>query len=301
MIRLLLPLVVVTVILAAVMVVGGAAFGAAFTSEADRKAGRPSRRSPTSVMTKAWLVSAGVVIVVGIATEGIALVPALGICAIGLLITHLVISSRTNSTPTRGLSPQEIERARLVEEFGADGVAMLDGAKAAIDRITRSEAATGGWLGDPQDLDFTGELATIRQNCRATRELDELIKELSDLAAPDSDDLAMLADARTKVQDLESRSRERVNTLQTCAEKAEQIDQSLRDDRAREALARKRDDVRARLAAKLYGVDATPSSASSSVDQITALAAAYAEIKGNAAEPGAPAHGNDTPTTEAKE
>ncbi|WP_260972080.1 hypothetical protein, partial [Mycolicibacterium llatzerense] len=67
MIRLLLPLVVVTVILAVVMVVGGAAFGAAFTSE-------QKTRRPMSAMARAWLVACVVVIAVGIATEGIALV-----------------------------------------------------------------------------------------------------------------------------------------------------------------------------------------------------------------------------------
>ncbi len=272
MIRLLLPLVVVTVILAVVMVVGGAAFGAAFTSE------RKTRR-PMSAMARAWLVACVVVIAVGIATEGIALVPALGIAAIGLLITHIVIGGRAGSSPRRELSPQETERARLAEEFGVDGVALLDGAQAAIDRIERSEAATGGWLGD--DLDFTSDLTAIRENCRATIELNGLIKELSDLADPGSDDRAMLDDARTKARQLEARSRQRVNDLLMCADKAEEIDQSLRDDRARAQLAEKRDDVRSRMAAKLYGIEAAPSETpSSSVDKITALAEAYAEIRG---------------------
>ncbi len=278
MIRLLLPLVVVTVILAVIMVVGGAAFGAAFTSSADRKApGRPSRGS---VMTKAWLVSFVVVIAVGIATEGIALVPALGIAAIGLLITHIVIGGRAGAPTRRELSPQEAEHARLAEEFGVDGVAMLDNAQAAVDRIERSEAATSGWLGN--DLDFTSDLTAIRENCRATIELNGLIKELGELADPGSDDLAMLDDARTKAWQLAARSRQRVSDLRMCADKAEEIDQSLRDDRARAQLAEKRDDVRSRMAAKLYGIDAAPSEApSSSVDKITALAEAYAEIRGN--------------------
>lgn len=272
MIRLLLPLVVVTVILAVVMVVGGAAFGAAFTSE------RKTRR-PMSAMARAWLVACVVVIAVGIATEGIALVPALGIAAIGLLITHIVIGGRAGSSPRRELSPQETERARLAEEFGVDGVALLDGAQAAIDRIERSEAATNGWLGD--DLDFTSDLTAIRENCRATIELNGLIKELSELADPGSDDLAMLDDARTKARQLAVRSRQRVSDLRTCADKAEEIDQSLRDDRARAQLAEKRDDVRSRMAAKLYGIEAAPSETpSSSVDKITALAEAYAEVRG---------------------
>lgn len=272
MIRLLLPLVVVTVILAVVMVVGGAAFGAAITS--DRKA-----RRPTSAMARAWMLSIVVVIAVGIATEGIALVPALGIAAIGLLITHIVIGGRAGATTMRELSPHEIERARLAEEFGVDGLALLDAAQAAIERIERTEAATRGWLGN--DLDFTSDLTAIRENCRATIELNGLIKELSDLAAPGSDDLAMLDDAKTKARQLEARSRQRVDDLRMCADKAEEIDQSLRDDRARAQLAEKRDDVRSRMAAKLYGIDTAPSQTpSSSVDKITALAAAYAEIRG---------------------
>jgi len=271
MIRLLLVLGVVAVILAVIMILGGAALGAVFTS--DRKSPRPM-----SAMTRAWLLCSVMVIVVGVATEGIALLPAMGIAAIGLLITHIVIDNRAGSTTARP-SPRELARARLVEEFGADGAELLDSAQAAIDRIERSEAATGGWLGN--DLDFTGDFTAIRENCRAAVELNGLIKELSALADPDSDDVAMLADARTKARQLHVQCRQRVDDLQMCADKAEEIDQSLRDDRARAQLAEKRDEVRSRMAAKLYGIDAAPSqTASSSVDKITALAAAYAEIRG---------------------
>ncbi|MDR3661360.1 MAG: hypothetical protein P4L86_13395 [Mycobacterium sp.] len=281
MIRLLLMLAVVAVILAVIMVLGGTALGAAFTSAADRKTPAQPSSSRISAMARAWLLSVVMVVAVGIATEGIALVPALGIAAIGLLITHSVIGGRANSMTAREPSPQEIERARLTEEFGVNGVAMLDEAQAAIDRIKRSEAATGGWLGNPQDLDFTGDLAAIRENIRATRELNDLIKELSDLADPGSVDMAILDDARTKVRQLESQSRDRVKDLRMSAEKAEEIDQSLHDDRVRARLAEKRDDVRSRIAAKLYGVDAAlPQTPSSSVEKITALAQAYVEIRG---------------------
>ncbi len=270
MVRLLLVLGIVAVILAVVMILGGAALGAAFTSE------RTARR-PMSAMTRAWLLSIAVVLLVGVATEGILLLPAIGIAAIGLLIAHIVVDGRSGSvTP----SPQELEHARLVEEFGADGVELLEGAHAAIDRIERSEASTDGWLGD--GLDFSGDLTAIRENCRTTVELNKLIAELGALADPGTDDLAMLEDARVKVQELESRSREHVAALRSCADKADEIDRSLRDDRARAQLAEKRDDVRSRMAARLYGVEVAPSRASSLVDRITALAAVYAEIRGQA-------------------
>jgi len=272
MIRLLLVLGVIAVILAVVMILGGAALGAVFTS--DRKA-----RRPLPAMTRAWLLCIAMVLLVGVATEGILLLPAMGIAAIGLLIMHIVIDSRAGTARER--SPQETERARLVEEFGDDGVELLDGAQAAIERIERSEAAVDGWLGN--DLDFTADLTAIRENCRATQELKGLITELRGIAEPDSDDLAMLEDARTKVRELGSRSWARVYALQGCAEKAEEIDQSLRDDRARAQLAEKRDDIRSRMAARLYGVEAAPAQTpSSSVDKITGLAAAYQEIRGRA-------------------
>lgn len=272
MIRLLLVLGVVAVILAVIMILGGTALGAVFSS--DRKA-----RRPLPTMTRAWLLSIAVVVLIGIATEGILLLPAVGIAAIGLLIMHIVIDSRAEAASVRGPSPQETERARLVEEFGVDGVELLDGAQAAIERIERSEAAVDGWLGN--DLDFTADVATIRENCRATQELKGLITELGELAEPDSDDLAMLEDARAKVRELGSRSWARVYALQTCAEKAEEIDRSLRDDRVRAELAGKRDDIRSRMAAKLYGIEGTPAQTpSSSVEKIAALAAAYQEIRG---------------------
>lgn len=276
MIRLLLVLGVVAVILAVIMILGGAALGAVFSS--DRKARRPM---PT--MTRAWLLSIAVVVLVGVATEGILLLPAMGIAAIGLLIAHIVIDGRAGSA--REPSSQELERARLVEEFGVDGVELLEGAQAAIERIERSEAAVDGWLGN--DLDFTGDLTAIRENCRATQELNGLITELGGIAEPDSDDLAMLEDARAKVRELGSRSWARVYALQGCAEKAEEIDQSLRDDRARAQLAEKRDDIRSRMAARLYGVETAPAQTpSSSVDKITALAAAYQEIRGRTGREG---------------
>lgn len=71
MIRLLLVLGVVAVILAVIMIVGGAALGAVFTS--DRKANRPM-----PAMTRAWLLCIAMVLVVGVATEGILLLPANG-------------------------------------------------------------------------------------------------------------------------------------------------------------------------------------------------------------------------------
>lgn len=272
MIRLLLVLGVVAVILAVIMILGGAALGAVFSS--DRKA-----RRPLPTMTRAWLLSIAVVVLIGIATEGILLLPAMGIAAIGLLIMHIVIDSRSGSTTAREPSSQELERAQLVEEFGDDGIELLDGAQAAIERIERSDAAVDGWLGN--DLDFTGDLTAIRENCRATQELKGLITELGGIAEPDSDDLAMLEDARAKVRELGSRSWARVYALQGCAEKAEEIDQSLRDDRARAQLAEKRDDIRSRMAARLYGVEAAPAQTpSSSVDKITAIAEAYQEIRG---------------------
>ena len=194
-------------------------------------------------------------------------------------------------------SRQAIERAELTKELGPNGVALLDGAQAAIDRITRSEAASTGWLGNPDDLDFTEDLAMIRENSRATVELNRLIEESSNLPDPAPADIDMVDDARTKVKQLQSWSRSRVKALRECAEKAEQIDQSLRDERDRARIAEQRDDVRSRLAAQLYGVEAAQvQEPSPSLDKTSALAAAYIEIRGSLGqEPAELLHEADAP------
>lgn len=311
MFRLVVVIAVVIVVLALLAFIAGASALTAIASALDRKKRGQSfdvkqTLSHFQIMAGVWIVAFISVIGVGIATDGAALLPTLGVAAIGLVITHGVMSRQTRDGDQSTIkaavatkqSRQELERAELTKKLGASGVALLDGAEAAIGRIKNSEAASIGWLGEPEDLDFTEDLAMIRENSRATVELNRLIEESSNLPDPTPADIDMVDDARTKVKQLQSRSRSRVKALRECAEKAEQIDQSLRDERDQARIAEQRDDVRSRLAAQLYGVEAAQvQEPSPSLDKTSALAAAYIEIRGSLGqEPAEPLHEADAPS-----
>ncbi|GAA2440070.1 hypothetical protein [Mycolicibacterium llatzerense] len=310
MFRLVVVIAVVIVVLALIAFIAGASALTAIASALDRKKRGQNfdveqTLSQFQIMAGVWIVAFIAVIGVGIATDGAGLLPTLGVSAIGLVITHGVMSRRTRDGDQSTLkaavatkqSRHELERAALTKELGPNGVAMLDGAQAAIGRIKRSEAASTGWLGNPEDLDFTEDLAMIRENSRATVELNRLIEESSNLPDPTPADIDMVDVARTKVKQLQFRSRSRVKALRECAEKAEQIDQSLRDERDQARIAEQRDDVRSRLAAQLYGVEAArPQEPSPSLDKTNALAAAYIEIRGSLSQEHAePLHEADAP------
>ncbi|OKH84601.1 hypothetical protein EB75_03530 [Mycobacterium sp. ST-F2] len=310
MLRLVVVIAVVILVLAILAFIAGASALTATASALDRKKRGQSfdvkqSLSHLQIMAGAWILAFIAVIGVGIATDGAGLLPTLGVSAIGLAITHGVTSRRampSGQSPKAAVatrqSRQALERAELTKKLGASGVALLDGAEAAIDRIKHSEAASEGWLGDPEDLDFTEDLAMIRENSRTTMELNRLIEESSNLPDPTPSDIAMIDDARTKVKQLQSRSRSRVKALRECADKAEQIDQSLQDEREQARIAEQRDDVRSRLAAQLYGVEAAQvQEPSPSLDKTSALAAAYIEIRGSLGqEPAEPLHEADSPS-----
>lgn len=310
MLRLVVVIAVVILVLAILAFIAGASALTATASALDRKKRGQSfdvkqSLSHLQIMAGAWILAFIAVIGVGIATDGAGLLPTLGVSAIGLAITHGVTSRRampSGQSPKAAVatrqSRQALERAELTKKLGASGVALLDGAEAAIDRIKHSEAASEGWLGDPEDSDFTEDLAMIRENSRTTMELNRLIEESSNLPDPTPSDIAMIDDARTKVKQLQSRSRSRVKALRECADKAEQIDQSLQDEREQARIAEQRDDVRSRLAAQLYGVEAAQvQEPSPSLDKTSALAAAYIEIRGSLGqEPAEPLHEADSPS-----
>jgi hypothetical protein len=54
------------------------------------------------------------------------------------------------------------QRERL-DQFGKDGVKLLDKADAAVEEILATEAARTGWLGGPTEVNFRADLATIAE------------------------------------------------------------------------------------------------------------------------------------------
>lgn len=138
-----------------------------------------------------------------------------------------------------------------------------------------------GWLGDPDELDFSPDLVTITTNLEAGAQLRKLAGELRALPDHTDADRERLDAAKRSAEKLWRQANTRAKLLEECSAQARRIDESLKQERDRARIAEQRDDVASRLDAALYGVAATPESPpSDSADKVIALVAAYQEIKG---------------------
>lgn len=91
---------------------------------------------------------------------------------------------------------------------------------------------------------------------------------------------ATAKEAEAAVRKLEAAVRERIQMIEGCARKAEEVDETLRAERRRAAVAEQRDALRGRLGAMLSGVELTPDSPpSDSVDAVNTRAEAFRELK----------------------
>lgn len=190
---------------------------------------------------------------------------------------------RQAAETARALKQQKVLLVRRrSDEFGKDGVELLDKAERAIRRIVSSEAAREGWLGE---LDFRPDLSLIRTNLRSLRLLRAAMTDLSMLPHRNSDDIRTLQDAERVVAERNKSIRERVDMLGKCAREAEQIDRTLREEREQARVAARRDDALSRLHGMLYGVQAAPlGTASDAADAVTARVSAFRELKGHITE-----------------
>lgn len=171
-----------------------------------------------------------------------------------------------------------LREQRLIAELGTENAAVVESAKAAVKRVVASDAARAGWLGD---VDFTADIAGITDNFRKAHELRKVAQQLSKLDQPSVDDQKILADARRAAADLVATAGSRVKLIQKCAEEADMVDQSLRQERKDAQTAEQRAELHAKLSSMLYGIDAASitSSANSAADSVMARVQAYREIK----------------------
>lgn len=187
------------------------------------------------------------------------------------------------SAKSRGVKAEAAEHAAHeahIDQLSKPERVLLENAEAAVERIQRTEAAQAGWLGDPADLDFSADLQFIADNTANARRLRNLIFELGGIPNPSPADRTLITDAEREIDSLAVHSIERTRLLESCAEKAERIDESLREDRENERNELHRDEVRARMSALLYGTGAVPASTpSESADRVVALTAAFQELK----------------------
>jgi hypothetical protein len=169
-------------------------------------------------------------------------------------------------------------KQRLVAELGSKNAALVESAKTAAKRVTDSEAARAGWLGD---VDFTVDIAEITDIFRKTHELNAVAEQLSTLAKPNANDRKLLADARRTAADLAAKASSRIKLVQQCAAEAEMVDDSLSQERDDARTAEQRAELHAKLSSMLYGIEATPSmdSGSPAADSVIARVQGYREVK----------------------
>lgn len=174
----------------------------------------------------------------------------------------------------------ELEKRQRQRDFGPAGARLFEQAQASVSAIAASEAARTGWLGDPADFDFRADLAAIADNLRRAEEIRTVTAEASSIRHFTKSDTKMLQDARNATSRLEASVQRRVALIAECAQHAGGIDRALRDERERGEMAKRREDLRRRLAPMLYGAQTLPGEPmSDSADVVTARAAAFHELK----------------------
>ncbi|VAZ60122.1 hypothetical protein LAUMK22_01928 [Mycobacterium kansasii] len=172
---------------------------------------------------------------------------------------------------------RERERA---EQLGKDGLKTLARMKAAVTRISETEAAREGWLGDADDISFSADLRLTEDQLAQIVTFRARIGQLKRLPHATEADKQMLKDAETAVKKLESAVRERIRVIEGCMHRAEEVDETLRLQQQRAEVAEQRDELRGQLAAMLSGVELTPESPpSESADAVTARVEAFRELK----------------------
>ena len=236
---------------------------------------RPSGSARTGLVVLGML-AVGVAVVLGFsAGDAWPLLPIAIWIAIYLALREW---ARTRPERERAKAQQTAQaKQRRVDEFGADGVQLMDRADAAVRRIMSSEAATQGWLGE---LDFTGDVSMIADTLRKVTALRTAAVEWAAIPNATADDDRMLRDAQRAATKLETAAAERVKVLHDCSLQAERVDQTLHQQREQAAITEQRDDVRSRLDAMIDGVEMTPSGPSSdSTDAVKARVAAFLELK----------------------
>lgn len=205
------------------------------------------------------------------------------IAVIGLLVWVQNAAERHRAAAEMRAAGERAARAaaetkRRIETLGRDNASLVESALASVHRVTESDAAREGWLGD---VDFAADLGGVVDGFRRAHELRAVTDKLSALRKPSPDDRRLLAEARTTVANLERAAIERVELIGKCAKEADLIDTSLRAEREDARVAGQRAELHAELSAMLYGIDATPdvTPTTSAADAVLARVQAYRELK----------------------
>lgn len=185
------------------------------------------------------------------------------------------------SAKERRKTEEQLRHVRRADENRALGrryASIVEATRATVSGIRYSEAASAGLLGD---IDFDADIRGITDNLRKAHELQKVADTLAALDKPGADDRKILAEAKTTVAKLETTALNRVELIAQCAAEAKLVDKSLHEERQDAKTSAQRGELHAKLAAMLYGIEASPDTAltDSAADAVLLRVRAYQEIK----------------------
>jgi hypothetical protein len=170
-------------------------------------------------------------------------------------------------------------RADIARELGPHYASIVETTLAAVRHdIRESEAASAGLLGD---IDFDADIRGITDNLRKAHGLQNVAATLAALDKPTAEDHKILAEAKATVAKLETAALNRAQLIAKCATEAQLVDKSLHDERQDAKASAQRAELHAKLAAMLYGIEATPDTTptDSAADGVLLRVQAYRDIK----------------------
>jgi hypothetical protein len=196
-------------------------------------------------------------------------------------VVYGVEGNRLSAKERRKTEEQLRDVRRRVGENRALGrryASIVEATRATVSDIRYSEAARSGLLGD---IDFDADIRGITDNLLKAHDLQKVADTLAALDKPTAEDRKILAEARTTVAKLETAALNRVELIAKCATEAQLVDKSLHDERQEAKTSAQRAELHAKLAAMLYGIEATPdmTPADSAADTVLLRVRAYREIK----------------------
>jgi hypothetical protein len=207
---------VIPILFVLIAALGGSGSAAPAATAGQRKSVE-GRLSPDEVK---YLSALGFTALFIAALVGASAGPGWAVLPVGIwFVIFLGMRYRARSRVTPEARLPEAPNLRESDNFGKDGVALLERADNAVAKVLSSTAVKDGWLGPPNEIDFRSDVRIIEDRLKRVSGIRQVMKELSRIPNPADEDLQrtgeakraeakLLADARNRVERLEKLARE---------------------------------------------------------------------------------------------
>jgi hypothetical protein len=250
---------VIPILFVLIAALGGSGSAAPAATAGQRKSVE-GRLSPDEVK---YLSALGFTALFIAALVGASAGPGWAVLPVGIWLVILLgmrYRARPRVTPEARLP--EAPNPRENDNFGKDGVALLERADNAVAKVLSSNAVKDGWLGPANRIDLRSDVRIIEDRLKRVSGIRQVMKELSRIPNPADDDLQRTGEAKSAEAKLLADARNRVERLEKLAREVQATDHDLR--------LRSLTDVD----------DDYADNSSGTVDLTQAMLSAYREVKG---------------------